>query len=266
MKLKNIINYMENWAPGSLIDSWDNTGFQIGNPQKDINNILIALDLDEDTLKKAIEGKFDLIITHHPIIFKPLKTILSVNPNENLIIELIKNDIAVYNAHSNLDLAIGGVNDALADKLNIKNTISLREMSKEVKYGKTLVYGYGRIGYIEPIHLSSFIEDIKEALHIEDLILYGEIERDVKSVAVCGGSGSDFIKDASLAGADVYITGDIKYHEAQYAHERGLSLIDVGHFHSEKVILPVIKRYLEKEFKSLNIEVIMEQSLPKKIY
>ena len=83
---------------------------------------------------------------------------------------------------------------------------------------------------------------------------------------MCGGSGSDFIKSASLKGADVYITGDIKYHEAQYAFERGLSLIDVGHFHSEKFILPVIERYLEEEFKSLNIEVIMEQSLPKKIY
>lgn len=266
MKLKSIIDYMENWAPDRLIDSWDNTGFQIGNPQKEIKNILIALDLDKYTLEKAIEGNFDLIITHHPLIFKPLKSIVSVNPSENLIIELIKNDIAVYNAHTNLDLAIGGVSHALADRLNIKNAISLREMSKEVKNGKTLVYGYGRIGYIEPIQLKDFIKDIKNALHIEDLILYGQRDRNIKKVAVCGGSGSDFIKDAYLGGADVYITGDIKYHEAQYAYERGLSLIDVGHFHSEKVILPVIKRYLEEEFKPLNIEVITEQSLPKKIY
>nr|WP_300002238.1 Nif3-like dinuclear metal center hexameric protein [Tissierella sp.] len=265
-KLKEIINFMENWAPSNLIDSWDNTGFQIGDPQKEINKILIALDLDNNTLKKAIEGKFDLIITHHPLIFKPVNKILTVNPDEKLIIDIIRNDISVYNAHSNLDLANGGVSDVLADKLGLKNTSILKETSQKIENEKILAYGYGRIGYRDTKDFKTFIEEIKESLDIESLIFYGNIEKEIRNVAVCGGSGSDFIEDASLKGADVYITGDIKYHEAQYAYERGLNLIDVGHFHSEKFIVPVIKGYLEEKFKTLKIEVIMEQSLPRKIY
>lgn len=266
MKLKHIIDYIEDWAPKSLIDTWDNTGFQIGSEKKDIKSILIGLDLDEDILKKAIEDKFDLIITHHPIIFKPLKNIISTNPKEKLILDIIKNDIAVYNAHSNLDLAIGGVNDELAKLLNIKNTINLKEIFKREINGESISYGYGRIGEISETGLEEFIGVIKSSLNIENLILYGSIHKTIRKVAVCGGSGSDFIENAIEGKADLYITADIKYHEAQDAYERGLTLIDVGHFHSEKIILPVIKRYLEKEFKTLNIEVVMQQSLPKKIY
>lgn len=253
---------MENWAPKSIIDSWDNTGFQIGSKEKNIKNVMISLDLDKNILEKAREKNIDLIITHHPLIFKALNTIVDTDPKENLIIDLIKNDIAVYNAHSNLDLAPGGVSYVLAEKLDIKNTFNLREVSKE----ENIFYGYGRIGQVDKIQLEEFIKIIKKNLSIDSLILYGHINKTIKKVAVCGGSGSDFIKDASDAGADLYITGDIKYHEAQFAYERDLTLIDVGHFHSEKFILPVIKSYLEKEFNSLNIEVVIEESVPKKIY
>ncbi len=266
MRLKKILEYMEKWAPKSLIDDWDNTGFQIGSKEKNIKNILIALDLDADIVKKAIEGEFDLIITHHPIIFKPLKSIIYEDPKEKLIFDLIKNDIAVYNAHSNLDLAIGGVSDALSKELNIENTRCLKETFKEEVLGKSISYGYGRIGDIRKTSLENFIKVIKKSLNIDYLVLYGSIDKSIRKVAVCGGSGSDFIKDAVQAKADLYITGDIKYHEAQYAYERGLTLIDIGHFHSEKLILPVIKKYLEKEFRLLNIEFVMEQTLPEKIY
>ena len=111
MRLKKILEHMEKWAPKSLIDDWDNTGFQIGSEEKDVKNILIALDLDETIVKRAIKGKFDLIITHHPIIFKPLDSIICEDPKGKLIFDIIKNDIAIYNAHSNLDLAIGGVSE-----------------------------------------------------------------------------------------------------------------------------------------------------------
>ena len=253
---------MENWAPKSIIDNWDNTGFQIGSKEKNIRNVMISLDLDRNILEKAKEKNIDLIITHHPLIFKALNTIVDTDPKEKLIIDLIKNDIAAYNAHSNLDLAPGGVSYALAEKLDIKNTFNLREVSKE----ENISYGYGRVGEVDEIQLEEFIKIIKKNLSIDSLILYGPINKIIRKVAVCGGSGSDFIKDASDAGADLYITGDIKYHEAQFAYEHGLTLIDVGHFHSEKFILPVIKNYLEEEFSSLDIEVVIEESVPKKIY
>lgn len=266
MKLKTIIDHIEKWAPKKLIDTWDNTGFQIGSLEKDIKNVMISLDLDEYILQQAIEKNIDLIITHHPLIFEPLKSIVSTNPKEKLIIDIIKNDIMVYNAHSNLDLAIGGVSDQLAKKLNIKNTYNLREVLEDENHNETISYGYGKVGQIQEKSLEKYIKEIKLALNLEDLIVYGSTDKNISTVAVCGGSGGDFIEDAVNLKADLYITGDIKYHEAQFAYERKLTIIDIGHFHSEKIILPTIKEYLAKEFKSINIEVIKEESLPKQIY
>lgn len=262
MKAIDVINTMEKWAKTELIDTWDNTGFQIGNPEKKVKNILIALDLDEKILEIGIKGKYDMIITHHPLIFSPLETIISENPKEKLILDIIKQDIVVYNAHSNLDLSIGGVNDVLANLLNLKNTKPLHLINDD-----TEIYGYGRVGEIEETSILDLIEKIKEQLDVENLIVYGDIDKKINRIAVCGGSGSDFILDAHRLGAQVYVTGDIKYHEAQLAYEQDMTLIDPGHFHSEKIILPEIERYLIRELKDkLNIKVIMESSLPHKIY
>ena len=194
---------MEKWAPKSLIDDWDNTGFQIGSEEKDVKNILIALDLDETIVKRAIKGKFDLIITHHPIIFKPLDSIIYEDPKGKLIFDIIKNDIAIYNAHSNLDLAIGGVSDALSKELKIENTKALKEVLKEELSGKSITYGYGSIGDVGETSLENFIKRIKKSLNINNLVLYGSIDKVIRKVAVCGGSGSDFIKDAAEAKADL---------------------------------------------------------------
>lgn len=255
---------MEQWAPSEIIDSWDNTGFQIGRKNKNIKNIMLALDLDRYVLEESIKKNIDLIITHHPIIFKELDSVVDTNPNGKLILDLIENDIAAYNAHSNLDLAVGGVSDALADKLKLKNISNLRELDGN-DYSNNK-FGYGRIGEIKKIDLESFINNMKNLLDIDDVILYGEIDKNISKIAVCGGSGSDFMEDALEKGAEVYITGDIKYHEAQFAYERDLIILDIGHFHSEKHILPVIKNYLEEKYESLNIDIIMEQTLPQKIY
>lgn len=253
---------MENWAKSELIDTWDNTGFQVGDSQREVEKILIALDLDQKILDIAIREKYDMIITHHPIIFSPLKTITSQNPKEELILNIIKNDIVVYNAHSNLDLAIGGVNDVLAKLLNIENTEPLRYINPN-----TDIYGYGRVGDIEETSILNLADKIKEKLEIKNLIIHGDTDKKVDRLALCGGSGSDFILDAYRLGAKVYITGDIKYHEAQLAYEFGMTIIDPGHFHSEKIILPEIKNYLDREFENkLNTSVIMESSLPHLIY
>lgn len=264
MKLKDIIDYMEKWAPNEIVDSWDNTGFQIGREDKDIRNIMVALDLDEYILKESIEKDIDLIITHHPVIFQSLKSVVDINPKGKLILDIIENDIAAYNAHSNLDLANGGVSDVLASKLKLKNLSNLKDLVVNDEYDNK--YGYGRIGELASINLESFISEVKKVLDIENLVLYGDVGRIVRKVAVCGGSGSDFIIDAVKKNADIYITGDIKYHEAQFAYERGLTILDIGHFHSEKHILPAIKKYLEEGFKTLNIDIVMKQTLPQKIY
>ncbi len=265
MKAANIIEILDNLAPRYLIDKWDNTGFQIGDPEMKVEKILIALDLDRRVFKRALDINAQMIITHHPIIFYPLKSINKLSYKESLIYDIIKEDIVVYNAHTNLDMADGGVNDTLAKILGLKNTRSLKSIYEENPYelaNKGKIFGYGRIGEIEEIYLDEYLEIIKEKLAINHLIVYGNRDKKVKNIALCGGSGSSFIKEAFSNEVDLYITGDIKYHDAQYGDELGLTIVDAGHFHTEKVILPIIKEYLEKNIENIEIEIYGESSPP----
>ena len=168
MKAIDIIKAFEKWAPKELIDSWDNTGFQIGDPEKDVKKILIALDLDKDVLKKAIAQEFQMVITHHPIIFKPLKSITTEEHNSSIIYEAIRNDIVVYNAHTNLDLAPGGVNDSLADILGLKDRKPLSFVENQ---NMSNTFGYGRVGYIEKISFKGFLDLIKKNLCLPKFIV-----------------------------------------------------------------------------------------------
>lgn len=271
MKAIEIIHLLNEWAPSYLIEDWDNTGFQVGDPEKKVENILISLDLDRRVFQRAIKDNVDMIITHHPIIFEPLKTVTRLDYKEKLIYDLIKEDIVVYNAHTNLDLAIGGVNHALAEVLNLKDTESLnivhREEEKNNLEDEDIIYGYGKVGIIDKMPLREYLDKVKERLDVEDLIVYGDLDKNIEKVALCGGSGSSFTHDAFLKGADVYITGDVKYHEAQYADELGLTIVDAGHYHTEKVILPVIKEYLkERVLETIEIQLYNESSPPYAVY
>lgn len=355
MKAINIINIIKKWAPPYLIDSWDSTGFQIGDSSKEVEKILVSLDLDREVLEKAKKENIDMIITHHPLLFKSIDKITTEDYKGRLILDLIKEDIVVYNAHSNLDLAIGGVNDTLASLLDLKDVeilektyeeklyklvvfvprthleeirnalgeakagwignyshctyntdgigtfmpregtnpfignlnkiekveetrietiveerrlnVALKEMLKahpyeEVAYdiyplkNNRIEYGYGRVGNIEEIPFNNFLDKMKEELRVDKLRVYGDLNKNIKRVAVCGGSGSDFIKAAYNKGADVYLTGDIKYHDGQLAKELGLLLVDGNHFDTEKVILPKIKERLQKNIEK-NMEIIL---------
>lgn len=254
---------MNDWANPKLIDSWDNTGFQIGDENKDIHSILVSLDLDNEVLEKALDEKIQMIITHHPIIFKPISKITTENYKEKLLYELIRNDIVVYNAHTNLDQATGGVNDRLAEILELKDPepLNIEQQLDDINYG------YGKVGLIEETNLEEYIKVIKEKLNADYLIVYGETNKTVKTVAICGGAGSEFIYDAYKANACIYITGDIKYHDAQFGNELGLTIIDAGHYNTEKIILPAIKNYLDiRTDHKLNIKTWEKPSPQFKLY
>lgn len=251
MKLKanDIIQTMNNWAKPSLIDTWDNTGFQIGNQEKEIKKILVSLDLDNIVLEKAINEGYDMIITHHPLIFQPMKSITTNSYKEKLVYDLIKNNIVVYNAHTNLDQAENGVSHELAKVLGLRDTNVLHYTDLDEKYG------YGQVGNMDKIDLVDYIETIKSSLDTKNVIVYGDVDKEINRVAVCGGAGSDFIYDAYKSKADIYITGDIKYHEAQLGVEYGLTIVDPGHYHTEKIILPVIKEYIGENLNGLVVDI-----------
>lgn len=346
VKCQVVIDAIETLAPRYLAESWDNVGLLVGSPAQNIKKIMVCLDVNEAVVAHATQQQVDLIISHHPLIFKPLKNLRTDLPQGKLLADLLRANIAVYAAHTNLDTANGGVNDVLAHKLNLQKieplTVTYQEelvklavfapfeyaeiiqaslgkagaghignyshcafqvmgkgsflplhgtnpfigkegtlehvdevrietiMPKKIikKAIKSLLsvhpyeevaydlypikntggeYGLGRIGHLEEkMKAEEFADKVKQALDIDCIRLVGERGKMVKKVALCSGSGAEFIGKAAFAGADILVTGDVKYHEAQRALETGIHLLDAGHFATEIPIVKTIAQYLQQ--------------------
>lgn len=356
MKLHEVIYFLESLFPKKLAENWDNSGLQIGDLNSEIKKVLIVLDISDSVVKLAVDKKYDLILTHHPFIFNPIKSINTADNIGKLIKELIKNNINLYTMHTNLDVCLTGVNYALAQKLEIKNysllsinneknlyklylyvpidhaefmrqklfkvkagqigdyeycsfnfngmaTFYPQEDSdpyigskNEINYVKETkieiiveenkinriketihkfhpyeepafdiiklenlkeVYGYGGIGNIIECNLLDYAKKVKENLNCSNIRLYcNDQDKKVQRIAFCGGSGSSFINDAIRKKADVYITGDLKYHDIQHALSNDLSLIDAGHYYTEVPVLKFLKNYLVEQNKDINVDIL----------
>lgn len=238
MKIKDIIKFLEERFPLSLQEEWDNSGLQIGNIENDLTNIMISLDLDEQTIQKAKEKSCNLIINHHPFLFSSIKSIDLNEEKGKIIKDLIKNDITVFAMHTNLDIGKGGVNDNLAKLLELRDISNLDTNNENPM---------ARFGYTNEITAYDFSKFIKEKLNCKGLILYGDKDKKIEKVALCGGAGSDFINDAIQKGCDLIVTSDVKYHEA-IDNCKKINIVDPGHFASENHIIYMIKDLLEKNF------------------
>lgn len=350
---KEIIDILEAWAPKQLAYDWDNVGLQVGTLNKPISKVMISLDVLENVVDEAIEKQVNLIIAHHPLLFSALKSVNTNTPKGRVIEKLIKHDISVYAAHTNLDIACGGVSDILADKLGVYDTKVLIPDTYESLY-KLVVYspvshaqriktalaesgaghignysdcffesrgegsfkplagtnpyigkqgeeekveearietivpdhlikraieavqeahpyeevaydliplknqgnpiGAGRIGQLpETMLLSDFCEVVKKKLEVSVVRVTGNLNEIVQKVAILGGSGKGFINQAKAMGADVYVTGDMAFHEAQDAEQMGLSVIDPGHY-VEKVMKQAVQSHLQRQLKDANLD------------
>lgn len=238
MKIKDVIKFLEERFPLSLQEDWDNSGLQIGNIENDLTNIMISLDLDEQTIQKAKEKSCNLIINHHPFLFSSIKSIDLNEEKGKIIKDLIKNDITVFAMHTNLDIGKGGVNDNLAKLLELRDISNLDTNNENPM---------ARFGYTNEITAYDFSKYIKEKLNCKGLILYGDKDKKIEKVALCGGAGSDFINDAIDKNCDLIVTSDVKYHEA-IDNCKKINIVDPGHFASENHIIYMIKDLLEKNF------------------
>jgi len=352
----DIFRMMETWAPKNLAYDWDNVGLQIGSYQERVHKIMITLDVTESVVEEAIEKDVSLIIAHHPLLFKPMKYVNVESAQGRIIQKLLTNGITVYASHTNLDVAEGGVNDMLCDKLGIDVKDILVETMQEKLYKLTVyvpdshqsdvrqalsesgaghignyshctfqtngqgtfkplqdtnpfigtfneiefvdevrietivpqtklqdvinkmiavhpyeevaydVYplknegkkmGIGRFGTLpRSMKLESLCEHVKQVLDVPGLRVVGDLNKEVRKVAVLGGSGEKYIHAAKRMGADVYITGDMTFHIAQEAETMGLSVIDPGHY-IEKVMKNATKEYLQTYLDSDTIEIII---------
>lgn len=352
----DVFNTMEKWAPLEFASGWDNVGLQVGSFNKPVKRIMITLDVLESVVDEAILQKVDLIIAHHPLLFKSMKQVNVDTAQGRIIQKLLQHDISVYASHTNLDTANGGVNDMLCDFLGIENrkllvtsyteqlvklvvyvptthVTAVRDVMgeneaghignyshctfqtegtgtfmpleasnpyigsqnelevvnevkietiipkpklsrvvdamieahpyEEVAYdvypleinGKT--YGIGRIGtFGKNMNLKELSEHVKEVLTVPKLRVTGDLNKQIKKVAVLGGSGEKYMHAAKRQGADAFITGDMTFHAAQDAWQMGLAVIDPGH-HVEKVMKEGTKKYLESELDHTDLEIMV---------
>lgn len=259
MKLSKIIDILEDKFPLKNSENWDNVGLILGDRSKEIKKIQISLDVTEKVVEKAVEDSVDLIISHHPLIFREIKKINSDFLLGRKILKLISNNVAVYSMHTNLDASLGGLNDFIGEKLNLfKGEIIDSGEDKENPSG------IGRFYKLEnKISLDDLIKKIKENLNLNKVRVSGKyLKNEVSKIAIVNGSGSDYWRKAKKMGAQVLITGDLKYHEALDAREENMIIIDVGHYESEyffgEIIEKEIKKLEEIEINIYNDERVLE--------
>lgn len=227
MKIKEVYDFLNTIAPYDTQCQWDNSRLMTGSLDGEAESIMLCLDCTNDVIEQAVANNCKLIVCHHPLIFSPLKTVEADTPVYNAI----KNDITVISAHTNLDMADGGVNDVLCEKLGLKNA------EKLIAEGVPLMR-MGDAEYESVTEFASFAaKTLGEPVHCYDA------GTKVRKVAVCGGAGGEYIADALNAGCDTFVTGEAKHHEFLDAARLGINLIVAGHFSTE---VPVLEALCDK--------------------
>ena len=235
----DILRFIETIAPTDLKMSWDNVGLLCGRGNKEVRTILVALDPFPHVCDEAVEIGADLLVTHHPLIFEGLKDVTDQTTVGQAIIKLVANDIAAINAHTNLDCAIGGVNDTLAERLELTDISVI---------GSEYLLRAGRYD----ASLSAFLNQVKAKLGCEKL-RYVDGGKPVSRVAVGGGSCGSALPEVIAAGCDTFVTADVKYNQFWDAKAFGINLIDAGHFHTENPVCAVLAEKIQAAFPKIRV-------------
>ena len=222
MTVKELYEKLNERIPENLSEEWDNDGLMCSaDSSTEVRRVLVSLDVTEEIVDYAIENGFDLIVSHHPLIFKPLSRLVEDAHISRKVIKLISNNVSVFSFHTRADKVVGGVNDQLCDLIGLYGAKPFGEG------------GIGRIGQLdEEMTLEDFVYKVKDLLELQVIMVSDGYNR-VSRVAVLGGDGKDYVKDAILAGADTYISGRIGYNVMEEAAEMGINLIEAGHYFTE---------------------------------
>ncbi len=255
--VKTVFEFLCQKAPLEYKMDFDNPGFLVGNAEREVTRILVALDITDEVIDEAAEKGAQLIVSHHPLFFS-LKSVTADSLIGRRVLRLAEEKIAAVCMHTNLDSAKGGVNDALAEKLGLTNIEPL-ELDGTDANGD--FYGIGRIGTLPaPMALADFLAKTKTALGTS--LRYCDGGKTVSRVAVCGGSGSDYLELVHAKGCDTFVTADVKYDPFLVAKHMGINLIDADHFATENVVVPVLCRWLSEEFPSVGVSASERHTKP----
>lgn len=261
VKCQTIMDAMERIAPRALAEDWDNPGLLVGSPRQEISRVLVCLDVSESVLQLAVENGCNLIVAHHPLIFKPMKKLRTDLPLGHLLQELLRKDIAVYAAHTNLDIVQGGVNDVLARRIGLCELEPFILAQPAEGRSPFAPESLGRIGQLSsPMDIDAFAARVKQGLGAQHVRLVRSGSKLVRKVALCSGSGAEFISKAVFCGADAYVTGDVRYHDAQRAFAAGLHVIDAGHFPTEFPVVEPLAARLRQELEKVKgtVEILTD--------
>lgn len=252
MLLSDFVAAMERIAPPELAMDFDNVGLLVSPATDQIRRVLVALDCSVAVAQEAARLKVDLVLTHHPVMLFGVKRMLKDHPDTAAVYRLIQNGIGLYAAHTNLDAAEHGVNDALAERLGL---VDVRPLPPE---------NLGRIGRLrEPVTLGEFAAKAEHALSCTALAT-GDAAARVSTVALVGGSGGSDVAAAAAAGADVFVTGECKHHEALAAQVLGLNVLTCGHYETESVVLPALISRLQKIENDVQYYVTLAEASPQR--
>ena len=252
MKIRELYQYIDERIGRSLSCEWDNDGLMCcPDGEREVRRVLVALDVTDGVCDAAIDGGYDVIVSHHPFIFKGLKAINGEDHISAKAIKLIANGISVMSFHTRLDAVEGGVNDMLASLLDLRNVTAFGTGDETI----------GRIGELEaPMDIGAFAKKVKSVLEAP-AVFYTDTKKAVKRVAVLGGSGSEDIGAARAAGADTYVSGELKYHDMTDSSEIGINLIEAGHFYTEYPVCHVLKELIVGADADIECDVICSYNI-----
>ena len=241
MKIKEVLSALERFAPLPLQESWDNAGLQVGLTETEVSGALLCLDVNERIIDEAILKGCNLIVSHHPLLFRGLKTISDLTDVQRTVRKAIQNNIAVISMHTNMDNAPGGVNFRMAEKLGMKEVRFLMEN------------GNGTMGALEePMAADDFVLKVKKVFGVECAMCNELLRRPVQKVAICGGAGDFLLDEAVKAGADAFITGEMHYH-IWHGHEQQVQIAVLGHYESEQYTRDILRRVIEAAAPNLSV-------------
>ena len=245
-KVKDVLKVIEDFAPVSLQEGWDNSGLCIGSPDAPASSVLLGLDCTPELVDEAIACGADMIVTHHPLIFSGLKKISPDNPVGEAVIKAIRAGISIYAAHTNADKVIAGVSGAMGARLGLVNVTILDEDGDGT--------GLGVVGDLpEPLTAEEAVSLVKERFSLKTMRASRPLEGKISRVAMCGGSGGSLIGAAARSGAQLYISGDISYHN--FFTKEGFMIMDIGHYESEIEIVDILFSLIKKNFPTFAVRI-----------
>lgn len=256
MKVRDICTLVENFAPLKLQEDYDNAGLILGDPAAQVKAVLVCLDVSEAVLDEALEKGCNMVVSHHPLIFRGIKSITGKNPQERTLIKAIQNKIAIYAGHTNVDAVMDGVNGKICEKLNLSSTAILvpKENMSNV--------GAGMTGFLtRALEEKDFLILLKQVFGSKMLRHSALTGRKINKVAVCGGSGSELIPAAIAEGADAFITADVKYHRFAEVDDK-LLLIDAGHYETEQFTKDLFLELISKNIANFAVHSSQRETNP----